>query len=109
MLLSSACTKDEFTTTGTLLVTTFGVSSISGSPVNETEIGLFDMNVLFENRFSASQAIEVQKFTEREAFFENINYGNYILAPIISGGDPNVFRKTVQIRAGQRTIVNFSD
>ncbi len=105
-MLNGACTKDEFTITGSLKVTTFGRTQVGGIPIDDLTIGLFDISAQVTNTYSSKDVIEEQEIVGGQVLFENINYGNYVVTLITFG---NSYRKAVQIRAGELTTVNLFD
>ena len=98
-----SCDKDETLYTGDIVVTSFGVTTVDGTPISQSYVGLFDINVLVTNRFFPDEAISMKVFNPDKVEFKGLNPGNYVVALISSNG----FRKTVQVTVGKSVIVDL--
>ncbi len=98
-----SCDSDETMYTGDITVTSFGVTSVDGTPIDQLNVGLFDINVLVTNRFFPDEAISMKLFSQGKVEFKGLNPGNYVVALISSNG----FRKTVQVTVGKSVTVDL--
>jgi hypothetical protein len=102
-LIFVSCDSDETLFTGDITVTSVGVTNVDGTPIDQLNVGLFDINVLVTNRFFSDEAISMKVFNEGKVEFRGLNPGNYVVALISSNG----FRKTVQVTVGKSVTVDL--
>lgn len=100
LLLLISCSKIPYT--GNLVLNAGTVTTIGGRPIEQYSVGLFDISVLQQPFADPQFAIETKSFWNGRIEFEDINLGNYAVAIIYS----EEF-KTVQVKVGQTTTVDF--
>ena len=105
LTLLFSCKDEEIQYTGNLVVSAGELTSFNGTPIGRLSVGLFDIGELQQPFANPDHALETKSFSGSKIEFKGINPG-YVVAIIYSDDDTY---KTVQVKAGQTTTLDFFD